>query len=63
MRWRSNSSAHKLTEQLGEQLSASVITNAKWEDKPRRAVEAKDTKWIKENVDVSRVLFRTSILS
>ncbi|MFC5702948.1 methyl-accepting chemotaxis protein [Cohnella faecalis] len=48
-----DSSAHKLTEQLGEQLSASVITNAKWEDN-RAAVEAKDTKWIKENVDVSK---------
>ncbi|RIE04515.1 hypothetical protein [Cohnella faecalis] len=34
-------------------MSASVITNAKWEDN-RAAVEAKDTKWIKENVDVSK---------
>ncbi|MBB6732528.1 methyl-accepting chemotaxis protein [Cohnella zeiphila] len=45
-------SAGKLLDQLGEQLSGSVITNANWED-ARAAMEKKDVAWLKENMDVS----------
>ncbi|MCD9023995.1 methyl-accepting chemotaxis protein [Cohnella silvisoli] len=45
-------SAHRLLSQLGEQLSGSVITNAKWKDN-WTAVKDRDIAWIKENVDVS----------
>ncbi|MBB6632649.1 methyl-accepting chemotaxis protein [Cohnella thailandensis] len=47
-----SSSAHKLLDQLGEQLSSSVITNANWED-ARAAFEKKDSAWLAENMDVS----------
>jgi len=47
-----SSSAHKLLDQLGEQLSGSVITNANWED-ARAAFEKKDSAWLAENMDVS----------
>ncbi|WP_168735713.1 methyl-accepting chemotaxis protein [Cohnella fermenti] len=45
-------SAHMLLDQLGEQLSSSVITNANWED-GRVAFEAMDREWLAENMDVS----------
>jgi len=47
-----NASAHRLVEQLGEQLSSSTITNAKWKDN-WQAVKDKDVSWIEENVNVS----------
>ncbi len=47
-----NASAHRLVEQLGEQLSSSTITNAKWRDN-WEAVKDKDVPWIEENVNVS----------
>jgi len=45
-------SAHRLLEQLGEQLSGSVITNAKWKDN-LDALNNLDIVWIEENVNVS----------
>jgi methyl-accepting chemotaxis protein len=45
-------SAHRLLEQLGEQLSGSTITNAKWMDN-LKAINRGDIKWIEENVNVS----------
>lgn len=50
-----SSSAHKLLDQLGEQLAGPVITNAKWGDF-RDAVESGDVGWIEENVNVSKGL-------
>lgn len=47
-----NASAHRLVDQLGEQLSSSTITNAKWRDN-WQAVHDKDIAWIEENVNVS----------
>lgn len=47
-----NASAHRLLEQLGEQLSGSTITNAKWKDY-LDAINAGDVGWIEENVNVS----------
>ncbi|MBO9596677.1 MAG: hypothetical protein J7559_02475 [Cohnella sp.] len=47
-----NASAHRLVEQLGEQLSGSTITNAKWRDN-WQAVKDKDAAWVEENVNVS----------
>ncbi|WP_027087855.1 methyl-accepting chemotaxis protein [Cohnella panacarvi] len=47
-----NASAHRLVDQLGEQLSSSTITNAKWRDN-WQAVKDKDVPWIEENVNVS----------
>jgi len=45
-------SARRLFDQLGEQLSASVITNAKWKDY-LNALNAGDLGWIEENINVS----------
>lgn len=45
-------SAHRLFDQLGEQLSSSVITNAKWKDY-LDALNAGDIGWIEENINVS----------
>lgn len=45
-------SAHRLLEQLGEHLSGSAITNAKWKDN-LDAVNRKDIAWIEENVNIS----------
>jgi methyl-accepting chemotaxis protein len=45
-------SAHRLLAQLGEQLSSSVITNAKWKDY-LLALNAGDMGWIEENINVS----------
>lgn len=47
-----NASAHRLVDQLGEQLSSSTISNAKWKEN-WRAVKDKDVAWIEENVNVS----------
>ncbi len=47
-----NASAHRLFVQLGEQLSGSVITNAKWKDYVD-AVNGEDLGWIEENINVS----------
>ncbi|QMV40846.1 methyl-accepting chemotaxis protein [Cohnella cholangitidis] len=47
-----NASAHRLLDQLGEQLSGSVITNAKWKDY-LDALNQDDLAWIEENVNVS----------
>ncbi|MFB9277911.1 methyl-accepting chemotaxis protein [Cohnella cellulosilytica] len=45
-------SAHRLIAQLGEQLSGSVITNAKWKDYVD-AINGGDLGWIEENINVS----------
>jgi methyl-accepting chemotaxis protein len=45
-------SAHRLLEQLGEQLSGSVITNAKWKNNLDAVVRG-DVDWIENNVNVS----------
>ncbi|WP_158602210.1 methyl-accepting chemotaxis protein [Cohnella endophytica] len=45
-------SANRLLDQLGEQLSGTVITNAKW-GAFLDAYKAGDIKWIEENVNVS----------
>jgi|GEM_PF-1418774 len=47
-----SASAHRLFAQLGEQLSGSVITNAKWKDYVD-AVNDGDLDWIEENINVS----------
>ncbi|OXS53144.1 hypothetical protein B1A99_30550 [Cohnella sp. CIP 111063] len=47
-----SASAHRLFDQLGEQLSGSVITNAKWKDYVD-AVNGGDLDWIEENINVS----------
>lgn len=47
-----SASAHRLLDQLGEQLSGSVITNAKWKDY-LEAVNSGDLAWIEENINVS----------
>lgn len=47
-----SASAHRLLDQLGEQLSGSTITNAKWKDF-LDAVNSGDKEWIDENVNVS----------
>ncbi|RED75504.1 MULTISPECIES: methyl-accepting chemotaxis protein [Cohnella] len=47
-----SASAHRLFVQLGEQLSGSVITNAKWKDYVD-AINGEDLGWIEENINVS----------
>lgn len=47
-----DASAHRLVDQLGEQLLSSTITNAKWRDN-WQAVKDRDVPWIEENVNVS----------
>ncbi|WP_372633368.1 methyl-accepting chemotaxis protein [Cohnella sp.] len=47
-----SASAHRLFDQLGEQLSGSVITNAKWKDYVD-AVNGGDLDWIEENINES----------